>query len=184
MAVMLTSINGIAGTAIFTRDAAGRLTGANYANGNAHGYTFDAAGNLTKGTATAPGGIVNPDSDGDGLPDAWEQQYFNTLARNGTGDFDNDGSTDAAEYAAGTLPNDPNSALRLLPNPAIAGGGVTVQWQSVVGKKYRLQYKNALGDADWTDVPGDVTAVSTTGSKTDGTAPGQPTRFYRVRFIP
>ena len=69
-------------------------------------------------------------------------------------------------------------------NPAIAGGGVTVQWQSVVGKKYRLQYKNALGDADWTDVPGDATAVSTTGSKTDGTAPGQPTRFYRVRFIP
>ncbi len=173
-----------AGSVTFTRDAAGRLTAANYSNGNAHGYTFDAAGNLTKGTATAPGGVINPDSDGDGLPDAWEQQYFGTLARNGTGDFDSDGFLDAAEYAAGTLPNNAGSALRLFPNPAVSGGGVTVQWEAVPGKTYRLVYKNSLNDLNWTPVPGDIPAGSTTALKSDTSAAGQPARLYQVQLMP
>lgn len=181
--LLLFAVETQAGTATFSRDAAGRLTSANYSNGNTHGYTFDNAGNLTKSTAVAPGGVVNPDSDNDGLPDAWEQQYFNTLARNGTGDFDNDGSTDAAEYAAGTLPNNANSALRLFPNPAVSGGGVTVQWQAVPGKTYRLVYKNSLNDLNWTPVPGDVAAGSTTGTKADTSAAGQPERLYQVQVV-
>ncbi len=59
----------------------------------------------------------SPDSDGDGLADAWEMQNFGTLGRDGTGDFDGDGATDAQEYAAGTDPLDP-----LSPPP---GGGAS-----------------------------------------------------------
>ena len=43
---------------------------------------------------------INPDwdLDGDGMADAWEQANFGTLARDGTGDFDNDGILDLQEY--------------------------------------------------------------------------------------
>ena len=43
-------------------------------------------------------------SDGDALPDEWEFAAFGTLARDGSGDFDSDGISDAAEFAAGTDP--------------------------------------------------------------------------------
>ncbi|QTA86210.1 S8 family serine peptidase [Desulfonema magnum] len=45
------------------------------------------------------------DSDGDGLPDAWEQKYFgDIITSDGTGDYDNDGLTDSQEYSLGTDP--------------------------------------------------------------------------------
>lgn len=44
------------------------------------------------------------DTDGDGLPDAWEQQHFGSLAQNGSGDPDSDGLNNAAELAAGSAP--------------------------------------------------------------------------------
>ena len=45
------------------------------------------------------------DLDADGLPDAWEQQYFGSLSQTASGDADGDDATNAAEYAAGSAPN-------------------------------------------------------------------------------
>ena len=63
------------------------------------------------------------DSDGDGIPDAWEDQYglnsHNPADANQ--DPDGDGMTNLQEYLAGTSPIDPNSRLRILtinPNSA------------------------------------------------------------------
>jgi len=44
------------------------------------------------------------DSDGDGLPDAWENLYFKNLSQTASADPDNDGLTNAQELAAGTDP--------------------------------------------------------------------------------
>ena len=46
------------------------------------------------------------DTDGDGLPDAWETTYFGAgnLTQNGAGDFEPDGLTNAQELANGTNP--------------------------------------------------------------------------------
>jgi len=48
--------------------------------------------------------IASADSDGDGLPDAWELQYFGNLNQTAAGDFDGDGLTNLQEYQLGTDP--------------------------------------------------------------------------------
>ena len=48
--------------------------------------------------------LLSDDSDGDGLPDAWEQRYLGTLDNDANSDADTDGVTLAQEYAAGTNP--------------------------------------------------------------------------------
>ena len=175
----LTSNN--AAVITYTRDTAGRLQSVNYANGNSHTYGYDANGNLLQ-RAGVLAGSANPDSDGDGLDDAWEQLYFGNLTRDGSADSDNDGMTDRAEFLAGSNPTDIQSALRLFRNPARVGSSVTVQWVSVAGKHYRLQFKDTLNQIGWTDVPGDVTASASTASASDNTAVNA-TRFYRVILV-
>lgn len=44
------------------------------------------------------------DSDGDGMDDTWEQNFFGDLTRTGDGDFDEDGVSDLVEYQAGLNP--------------------------------------------------------------------------------
>lgn len=44
------------------------------------------------------------DSDGDGLPDGWEREYFGNLTHNGAVDSDGDGLTDAQEWQLGSNP--------------------------------------------------------------------------------
>jgi len=47
---------------------------------------------------------LQADTDGDGMPDEWELQYFGTLDRDGSGDFDGDGLSDLDEYLKGRDP--------------------------------------------------------------------------------
>ncbi len=49
------------------------------------------------------------DTDADGLPDAWEQYYYGTLANDETSDSDGDGRNLLAEYQGGTSPIHENS---------------------------------------------------------------------------
>ncbi|MCH2063779.1 MAG: thrombospondin type 3 repeat-containing protein, partial [Roseibacillus sp.] len=50
------------------------------------------------------------DTDGDSIPDGYEEQYFpGDLTQLGPGDFDDDGLTDLEEYEAGTNPTEADS---------------------------------------------------------------------------
>jgi hypothetical protein len=60
--------------------------------------------------ATNPNSAASfPDSDVDTLPDGWEINYFGSLAQLPINDPDGDYSTNAAEFAAATLPNSRSS---------------------------------------------------------------------------
>ncbi len=66
------------------------------------------------------------DEDGDGIPDAWERQYFSSHTRyNATSDPDNDGSTNLQEYLNGTDPTDASS-VRYLVSVTALGGSASV----------------------------------------------------------
>jgi subtilisin family serine protease len=59
---------------------------------------------------------------------------------------------------------------------------VTLSWQAVPGRSYRVQYQSPAGATNWTDLPPDVLATSEVASKTDATGAGQ--RSYRVLLLP
>ena len=62
----------------------------------------------------------------------------------------------------------------------VSGGNMQLKWPNVVGKIYRVAYKNDLTDATWTDLSGDITASGTPCSWTDSTAASANKRFYVV----
>ena len=130
-------------------------------------------------TAGSPNDGTNPDSDGDGMPDAWELQYFGTLARDGTGDFDSDGSTDLQEYLAGTSPTDPASFLKI--DTAAVGGGVcTLGFTAVAGKTYGVLYRDAVEVGPWLTLTNLPAALVSGPVQVTDPSPSNPTRFYRV----
>jgi hypothetical protein len=73
------------------------------------------------------------DTDGDGMDDAWEMKYFNTLDRDGTGDFDRDGISDLDEFLLATEPtisnHIPTTPVIIAP---LAGAEVASRWPVLV----------------------------------------------------
>jgi len=127
--------------------------------------------------------LGGPDSDGDGMDDDWEMAYFGTLARDGSGDFDGDGLTDLQEFRAGTDPANDVSILRVLTLTSLGGGSKTILWSAAPGRTYQVQFKTSVDDAQWSDLPGLVTAAGTTASTADTPGSGDLHRFYRVRLV-
>jgi len=130
-------------------------------------------------------GAVSPDSDGDGLLDAWELSFFpNLAATDGSGDADGDGQNDAAEFASGTSPVDASDLLLITSiNQDPGTADVTITWPSKNGVTYRVRFGDlttmtVIGDP----IAGDGTELSFTddGSLT-GAAPSEDDeRFYQV----
>jgi hypothetical protein len=120
-----------------------------------------------------------PDSVGDGVTDSW-RQYWNVT--DDTVDTDNDGMTNAQEYAAGTNPNDPNSRFSIQ-SVTPQSNGFQVAWPSQLGLTYRAQWKNLMTDPTWQTITPDFTGSGSILTwLDDGTQTGGFTgsRFYRV----
>jgi Tol biopolymer transport system component len=120
------------------------------------------------------------DSDGDGLDDDWEIAYFNTLNRDGSGDYDNDGQTDRQEFLTGTDPTNNGSVLRVITIARASGGPVTLLWSAVPGKLYSVQFKDDVTSSNWTTLAQNIRASSSAASTLDSTTSGIGNRFYRV----
>lgn len=126
------------------------------------------------------------DTDGDGITDAWELTYTNTLsAFTLTSDSDGDGVSDQREYLADTNPLDANDKL-IITDAAITPGGTNVNltWQSKPTRFYFLEKALDLSTPSWLDsglglILPDAGATTTRGF-TDTNA---PMRFYRVEAV-
>jgi hypothetical protein len=149
--------------------------------------------------------IAIVDSDGDGMPDNWELQYFLNLSRNGLLDFDNDGVSDLNEYLAGTDPTNANSFLTFTKIQPTQGGssfagavgakgtgqdavdfppGMFVEWQSVSNRFYTLLSCDWLSTnpADYRVVRQHIPATPPRNSLVDTNFQGSG--FYRLMVEP
>ncbi len=135
------------------------------------------------------------DTDGDGMPDAWEQAYFsNPTSGSATADLDNDGFLNFEEYGANTSPADSNSLLRLSASAGVAGA-FTVQWPAVGGSRYRVEFNPGFDTAfsnvsrsaavEIAPAPKDSVSSMTFTDDFTQTPPlgAAPSRLYRVRIV-
>lgn len=127
------------------------------------------------------------DTDGDGIPDAFEMQYIGDLTTmNGTTDSDHDSQSDLSEYVAGTNPTDPTSNLRITAIDPDADGTKTVlTWTSVPSRLYSIEECLAFGANNvWSTSALDLiypnAGLTTTRTNLDLPAPN---RFFRVKAL-
>ena len=106
----------------------------------------------TPSSTLATATLSRLDSDGDGLPDAWEHlHYGNLTTANGTTNSDGDAASDLAEYNAGTIPTDSSSSFRITGQTFSANfATATLTFTAVTTRRYRIEYNSDLG-ASWTN---------------------------------
>ncbi len=119
------------------------------------------------------------DTDGDGMPDAWETANGTQVSTpDAADDYDDDGFTNYQEYLAGTHPNDPLSRLRV-ESVSLVGGSVDFQFTAASNRTFTVQFKDALDAPTWTLLT-NITAAPQTRVITISTAPTNSARFYRL----
>jgi hypothetical protein len=135
------------------------------------------AGTPTPGVANEAG---FKDSDGDGMPDAWETAFG--LNPNDPSDAlldgDADGMNNLQEYLAGTDPNDAKSVLKLSAT-RVAGAGVVLRFKVVSGRTYTVEYWEA-GSNGWQRFNDFVAGPDIKTAEMSDSAAGDM-RWYRVR---
>ncbi len=126
--------------------------------------------------------LPSPDSDGDGILDSWERQYFSSLSiLSALSDYDGDGSPDREEYLAGTHPKD---WLSLFEAEAITAasstGGFVIRWQSATNRQYTLYRLTNLVDQTSEQIATGIPATPPANVYTDAVG-GTAVRFYRIK---
>ena len=169
------------------------VAGAQSATCMIHPVTFADAGVYDVVVATPCGGlnstpvnlevVPNPalDSDGDGMPDAWEIAHGLNPSdpSDAARDDDHDGMTNLQEYLAGTDPHDPVSLL-VLKEPVMAAGALKLKFLCIAGRTYSILYKDSLADPlwhKWQDLPVQPADATLNLNLPISSAPG---RFFQV----
>lgn len=125
-----------------------------------------------------------PDTDSDGIPDAWEMQRAGDLTTLGGSYADGDDTPDVEEYKADT---DPLSSEHLEITSVTRGGGFdTVYWTSRPTRLYRVEATNGapVTPGPWADVGGGLIGPPGTSPSIAVVQPGSDTtKYYRVRAV-
>jgi hypothetical protein len=154
------------------------------------------AGMIVSATATNPNGSTSSfatnrtatmvDSDGDGIPNAWESLFgLNPFVNDADLDYDGDGWTNKQEYIAGTNIADPKS--RLVSTVTMGtNGDVSIDLQNTGARSYRIEKRSSLSPSTpWMPFIDNVYVTQPTLHITDpGAAAASPSAFYRAVVLP
>lgn len=162
-----------------------------FLNSTLHDYRL-AAGSPAIGTGTNgstmgaifPVGSYLVDTDGDTLPDTWEQTYgldFNSPT-DAPLDTDQDGLSNLQEFWAGTNPADAASGLRIIAAPLPGQDALLLSFEAMSNRNYEVESRIYPDVGDWVillNVPAALTnrIIQTTNATHNGDA-----RFYRLRL--
>ncbi|MBT7067777.1 MAG: hypothetical protein HN919_15875 [Verrucomicrobia bacterium] len=159
--------------------------------GHLEGYAYSANMgwiSLSNLQATVQMENVQPglDSDVDGITDAWELTYTNTIGTfDGATDSDLDGALDINEYLAGTDPTDTGSLFRIVAIANVDATNTMLRWSSETSRLYRIQMVVSLTNVpNWVDSGLGLQhagASNETSKLLYGDMGTQ--RFYRVRAV-
>lgn len=123
---------------------------------------------------------LGEDSDGDGLPDAWERLINADLAQVNPGDdSDGDGMSNLREYLAGTYAFDPENGFALQITE-VRETGARMKFTSVRGRSYRLE--GSMDLKEWAPASFRVPAEGANGS-TRSVFVGSAVRMVEVEAL-
>jgi hypothetical protein len=124
-----------------------------------------------------------PDSDEDGLPDAYELAHgLNPFdPADAAWDLDEDGFTNLDEYLAGTDPRSSASLLQIT-SVELMHGGWRISFHTVEGKTYRVEQSSDL-DGPWQVLSNFVPGTGGIVTVVDKNGGNNGPQFYRVRLV-
>jgi hypothetical protein len=126
-------------------------------------------------------GTAPLDSDGDGMPDSWEESYnLNPYSpADASLDADLDGMSNLAEFLSGTDPRNANSALRF-DSATLTSGSLVLRFTALANRSYTVQYKPTLGGSLWEKLVDATQGPERTVVVTDSSSGQNQSRFYRL----
>jgi Big-like domain-containing protein/lamin tail-like protein/CotH protein len=144
---------------------------------------YDNSGATTDSTGvdiTVNSGNPGGDTDGDGIPDSWEEAHGLIVGTNDAAlDPDNDRMTNWQEYIAGTDPQLASSCLKL--EATTSGANLVLRFTAQENKAYTVQFRADFGVGAWQNLS-NVTTQSVTQiiQMSDPAAGSNAYRWYRV----
>ena len=144
--------------------------------------------NISPPTCANGGGpCVLADTDGDGLPDAWEQQYFgNPTNAVASADPDGDGMSNLQEFLTGTNPTNHASAFRIT-SVTRESNNVRIVWKTAGGYTNVVQSASAVSGS-YSNLSANFVIAGSGDTSTNflhvGAVTNTPARFYRIRLVP
>lgn len=122
------------------------------------------------------------DSDGDGMPDAWERNHGldPQKASDAALDADSDGASSLEEYRVGTDPRDRESSLRIESIHATRQA-VSIRFTAAAWRSYSVIYQNIGESSAWSKLDDvDGTLITRSIELKDSISRSSTARFYRV----
>lgn len=140
---------------------------------------------ISNTVATAYYYSLSADSNGNGLPDWWEDYYFGcATCADPSADNTGTGMNNLQKYLAGLDPRDSRSVLAITAS-RIAADGYELTFPSMSGKVYQIEYRaNLLLTNTWQLLLDNVQGDGSDIQIVDPGATGLPMRFYRIRLKP